>query len=192
VVLPDDCLRGPAGEGPGIQRTLAFDADGELVVSGVDVEDGLVVVEAETMHNVLDDAGYEAFYALGPPDQFVSNGVSMRADAGYKIPIALDREVELPGRRYEAWMLMPIVSPRLVNGLASFWLEADGRTFADVTPRARSDIAFWDKEPHWQWLPAGRLDGGRTRRIRVTFYKTERAFGGHADLDAMAFVPVPG
>jgi hypothetical protein len=192
AVLPASCSDGPAGDGPGVQRTLGLEADGQLFVSAIDVDDAVVFVEAETMHNALDDIGYEAFYTLGPPDGFVSNGVSMRASAGYKIPIALDREVALPAPRYEAWFLMPTVSPRLAKGLANVLLESDDQTVADFVPHATTAISFWDKEPHWAWLPAGHLDGGGTHKIRVTFYKTKYAFSGNADLDAMAFVPEEG
>ena len=193
VDLPPQCLLGPPDgvetAGPGLQRALGFEANGTLLVTAIEVDDGVVVVEAEAMHNVLDDFGYEAFYTLGPSDAFSSNGVSMRANAGYKIPIALDRDVELPAPRYEAWILTRTLSPRLGNGLANMTLEADGTQFADVRPNSRSGLTFWDKEPHWEWLPAGSLDGGGTRKIRLTFYKTEHAFDGLADLDAIAFVP---
>jgi hypothetical protein len=55
---------------------------------------------------------------------------------------------------------------------------------------SRRPIDFWDRDSHWEWLRAGELEGGGTRRIRVTFYKTKYAFAGNADLDAMAFVPI--
>src|ERR1019366_5141450 len=129
---------GAAGEG--LQRALGFEANGTLLVTAIEVDDGVVVVEAEAMHNVLDDFGYEAFYTLGPSDAFSSNGVSMRANAGYKIPIALDRDVELPAPRYEAWILTRTLSPRLGNGLANMTLEADGTQFADVRPNSRSGL----------------------------------------------------
>jgi hypothetical protein len=189
ALLPPECLRGSEGDGPGIQRSLGLEGEGTLVVSGIEVDNPIVVVEAETMHNVLDDSGYDAFYTMGPPDRFASNGVSMRANAGYKIPVALDREVVLPGPRYEAWILTRTQSRRLADGLAQILLEADGLTFADVEPRARLPLPFWDNDPHWEWLPAGTLDGGGTKKVRVTFHRAEHAFDGAADLDAMAFVP---
>jgi hypothetical protein len=189
ALVSSDCLRGAPGDGPGLARTLGFETGGALRVSGVDVDDAVVVVEAETMHNVLDDAGYEAFYTLGPPGDFASNGVSMRATAGYEIPIALDRDVALPLPRYQTWILTRTISDRLGSTLAKVRLAVDGQTFADIAPHARSPIPFWDKELHWEWLPAGPCEGGGTKKVRVTFYKTKQATDGRADLDAMAFVP---
>jgi hypothetical protein len=190
ALLPPDCLRGSDGDGPGIQRTVGLEAAATLVVTAIDVDNPVVVVEAESMHNVLDDVGYDAFYTMGSPRQLASNGVSMRANAGYEMPIALDRDVVLPESRYDAWLLTRTLSPRLSGGLAQILLEADGREFADVEPRARLSLRYWDDDPHWQWLPAGQLDGGGTRKVRVTFHRAKHAFDGIADLDAMAFVPV--
>ncbi|HEX3769853.1 MAG TPA: 6-pyruvoyl-tetrahydropterin synthase-related protein [Polyangiaceae bacterium] len=190
VDLPAACGEGPPGEGPGIDRALALEADGTLVASSLDVDDGVVVVEAESMHNALDDSGYEAFYTMGRPNELRSNGVSMKATAGYEIPIALDRDVALPAPRYAAWLLMPTMPARLAKGLANVLLETDGETLADFAPESRHPLEYWGRDATWEWLPAGELDGAGTRRVRVTFYKTKSAFAGTADLDAMAFVPI--
>jgi hypothetical protein len=192
IVIPQDCLAGAAGDGPGIRRTVGFEADGALVVTTLDVDDGVVVVEAETMHNSLDDGGYDAFYALGPADEVASNGVSMRAIVGEGMDITLDRDVALPAPRYDAWVLTRTTSARLGKSLARLVLESDERTFADVDPGRASAWPFWDGDPHWEWLPAGRVEGGGTRKIGVTFRRSSGAFDGQADLDAMAFVPAPG
>jgi hypothetical protein len=198
VILPDTCARGPAGEGPGVSRTLTFEAidtgdgseaPGALVVREIAVDAGIVVVEAESMHNVIDDSGYDAFYVYGPPDQFPSNGVSMVAGARYGKPIALDRDVHLPERAYDMWILTRTVSARLHDSRAHLLVQADGRDIADVDPRTRRGLPFWDDYSHLEWLPVGRVDGLATRRIRVTFHKIPTAFDGLADLDALAFVP---
>jgi hypothetical protein len=187
--VPDACLAGAAGDGPGVQRELVLRADGALTVSHIAVDSGIVFVEAEEMHNVLDDSGYEAFYAYGPPKELASNGVSMVANPTVEQPIALDRDVALPDPSYDAWILTRTVSPRLQNGRAHFLLESDGRTVVDLDPHTRRGVAFWDDDPHPEWLPAGRLDGGGTHRVRVTFYKMKTAFSGLGDLDSLAFVP---
>ena len=192
ALLGGDCVIGPPGEGPGVTRELELHAEGELTVRQVIVDSGIVFVEAEQMHNVLDDSGYEAFYAYGPPDQFSSNGVSMVAQTTLEKPIALDRDVPLPERAYDVWLLTRTVSSRLANGRAHFLIESDGHEMADVDPQTRHDIPFWDDNPHHEWLPAGRVDGGGTRLIRVTFYKVKTAFAGLGELDALAFAPSTG
>jgi hypothetical protein len=184
------CVGGPSGEGPGVTRELELHADGALTVSALEVDSGMVFVEAEQMHNVLDDGGYEAFYTYGPPDQLSSNGVSMVARAPLERPIALDREVSLPDPAYELWILTRTVSSRLENGRAHYFIESDGHTIADVDPHTRRNIAFWDDDPHHEWISAGRLEGRGDHRIRVTFYKIKRGFDGLGDLDAIAFAPV--
>jgi len=187
--VPDGCLSGAPGDGPGVQRELELRAGGALTVEQIAVDSGIVFVEAEQMHNVLDDSGYEAFYAYGPPKELASNGVSMVANPTVEEPIALDREVALPDALYDAWILTRTVSPRLENGRAHFLLESDGVTISDVDPRTRRGISFWDDDPHAEWLPAGHLSGRGTHRLRVTFYKMKTAFSGLGDLDALAFVP---
>jgi hypothetical protein len=189
TALPDACVDGPPGDGPGVSRTLAFEANGELTVTGIDVDAGIVVVEAESMHNVLDDYGFEAFYNIGSPKLYPSNGVSMSARAGYEVDIALDRAVPLPAAAYDAWVLTRTAPRRLGNGFAQIRLEADGHTFSDAAPCSRSSLPFWLDDPEWEWLPSGRIDGAATRKIRMTFHKAERAFDGIADVDALAFVP---
>ncbi len=190
MLLGKDCLVGSRGDGPGITRELELHAGAALAVHQILVDSGMLYVEAEQMRNVLDDSGYDAFYAYGPPDQLASNGVSMVARTTLEKPIALDRNVPLPERAYEVWLLTRTVSPRLENGRAHFLIESDGTTVADVDPVAHRDISFWDDDSHQEWIPAGRLDGGGTRLVRVTFYKVKTAFDGLGDLDAIAFAPV--
>jgi hypothetical protein len=98
--------------------------------------------------------------------------------------------VPLPERAYDVWLLTRTVSPRLENGRAHFLVESDGTIVADVDPVTRRNISFWDDDSHQEWIPAGRLDGGGTRLVRVTFYKVKTAFDGLGDLDAIAFAPV--
>ncbi|MGH7293869.1 MAG: hypothetical protein ACRELB_02995, partial [Polyangiaceae bacterium] len=189
VAVPDGCTAGDPGEGPGVTRDVRILAPGTVRVTSVALDTATVFVEAEQMHNVLDDSGYEAFYTYGPPDQLSSNGVSMVAHTTYEKPIALDRVVELPAPRYEVWLLTRTVSSRLANGRAHFLVESDGRTVADLDPITRQDLPFWDDDPHQEWLDAGPTDGGGKHRVRLTFYKLKKEFDGLGDLDAMAFVP---
>ena len=190
AAIPPECLD-PPGDGPGIQRTLGFEVDGSLVATAIDVEDGVVVVEAETMHNSMDDSGYEAFYALGPADELPSNGVSMRVHAGADAGITLDRDVALPSSRYDAWVLTRTLSARLGRELAHLELQSDAAIFAEVDTGSRS-LTSWDSHPRCEWLPAGHVAGGGSRKISVTFRRAENAVDGLGDLDAMAFVPTPG
>jgi hypothetical protein len=189
AALPGDCTQGAPGPGPGVTRDLQLLSPGQLRVHGITVDSGTVFVEAEQMHNVLDDSGYEAFYGYGPPDQLSSNGVSMVAHTSYEKPIALDREVELPWRRYEVWVLTRTVSSRLANGRAHFLIESDGQLVADMDSHTRQDLPFWDDDPHLEWIDAGPTAGGGKHRVRFTFYKLKIEFDGLGDLDAMAFVP---
>jgi hypothetical protein len=191
TLVPQDCLESPGDDGPGIRRTLGFEADGDLVVTTIDVDDGVVVVEAESMHNSMDDSGYEAFYTLGPADELASNGVSMQVHAADRRGITLDRDVALPAARYDVWVLTRAISPNVGKALARLALQSDGRTFSEIDPKSRS-LSSWDSNPRWEWLPAGRVDGGGTRKIGVTFQRVKGAADGLGDLDAMAFVPAPG
>jgi hypothetical protein len=190
--VPDTCLSGPRGEGPGIERNMEFEAGPPLTVTDIDVQSDIVLFEAEAMHNVVDDGGYDAFYSFGPPDLYASNGVSMVANAGYDKPIALDREVSLPAGDFELWLLTRTVSARLQKGRAHFLVEADAQTVADLDVHTRRDLPFWDDKPHSEWLPAGHVQGGGRRTIRVSFYKAEGAFDAVGDLDAVALVPTGG
>jgi hypothetical protein len=190
VAVPRTCLESTGGAGPGIQRTLGFEADGDLVVTTIDVDDGVVVVEAETMHNSMEDSGYEAFYALGPADELASNGVAMRPQAA-GLDITLDRDVELPAARYDVWILARATSPHLGRQLARLELQSDDATFAEVFPKSVS-LSSWASDPKLEWLPAGHVEGGGTRRIGVTFRKAPGASEGLGDLDALAFVPTTG
>lgn len=189
--LPAPCAAGGSpGTSPGVTRAMQLLSPEPLTVTSIAVPSGIQMVEAEQMRNVLDDGGYDAFMAYGPPKMFASHGVSMVAIAPLEMPIALDREVSLPLPEYDVWLLTRTVSPRLHNGRAHFLVESDGREVADVDPRTRDAVPFWDDDPHPEWLPAGRVAGGGSRLIRVTFYKVKTAFNGLGDLDAMAFVPV--
>jgi hypothetical protein len=190
VTLPSACVAGVPGDGPGVTRDLALSARGTVTVQQIAVDSGIVYLEAEQMHNVLDDGGYEAFYAYGPVDQFSSNGVSMVARAPYRTPIALDRSVTLSGEYYQVWLLTRTVSPRLENGRAHFLVESDGLTIGHLDGHTRRPLAFWDDDPHHEWLPAGSMHGAGTRRVRVTFFKVKIAFDALGELDALAFVPV--
>jgi hypothetical protein len=191
IAVPRSCLDSPGGEGPGIRRTLGFEVDGDLAVAAIDVDDGVVVVEAETMHNSMDDSGYEAFYTLGPADELASNGVSMKAHAGDGRGITLDRDVALPAARYDVWVLTRAISPHLGKELARLALQSDEESVAEVDPKSPS-LTSWGTDPRWEWLPAGRVRGGGTRRIGVTFRRLTSASDGLGDLDAMAFVPTTG
>jgi hypothetical protein len=190
VTLPAACVAGPPGDGPGVTRRLLLSARGTLTVQQIAVDSGIVYLEAEQMHNVLDDGGYEAFYAYGPVDQFSSNGVSMVARAPYRTPIALDVNMTLPGDNYEVWLLTRTVSSRLENGRAHFLVESDGLTIAHLNGHTRRPLPYWDDDPHHEWLPAGTMRGAGTRRVRVTFFKVKTAFDALGELDALAFVPV--
>jgi hypothetical protein len=188
--LADECVSGLPGEGPGVTREMEIHAAGTLEVQQILVDTGMVFVEAEQMHNVLDDGGYEAFYTYGPVDQFSSNGVSMVARPTLERPIALDREIALPEQAYDMWILTRSVSSRLENGRAHFLVESDGRKIADLDTRTRHYLPFWDNDAHLEWMGVGRVEGGASRRVRVTFHRVKTAFDGLGDLDALAFAPL--
>ncbi len=190
AAVPPECLE-PPGDGPGIQRTLGVEADGSLDATAIEVDDGVVIVEAETMHNSMDDSGYEAFYAMGPADELASNGVSMRAHAGGAAGITLDRDVALPSSRYDVWVLTRTLSAHMGRALARLELQSDATVFAEIDPGSRPSTS-WDANPRWEWVPAGHVAGGGNRKIGVTFRRVENAVDGLGDLDAMAFVPAPG
>ncbi len=185
VVLPEGCARGGARGGPGLSRTLSFETRGTLVASAIEVNSGIVVVEGESMHNALDDGGYDALYTYGPPDEFPSNGVFFRARVAYGMPIALDRDVELPSPRYDVWVLGRVAP----GDAARIRIEMEGRLVGDTDLSAGADPAASNDRSRWRWLPVGRAEGGGVRRLRATLHTSEPRSFGTADVDALAFVP---
>jgi len=188
VELPPACVRDGAVDGPGVPRDLVLHAPGPLTVSAITLRDDVVIVEGEQMHNVLDDGGYEAFYTYGPPDQPASNGVAMVPHRTLDGPVALDRRIDLPRATYEVWLLTHTVSERLHPGRSRLLVESDGIAVADVDPRPRTQLPFWDDRLHVEWVRAGRLTGGGKHLVRVTLHGD----GTMGDLDTLAFVPVGG
>jgi hypothetical protein len=188
VELPDECVRGGAVDGPGVPRDLVLHATGPIAVSAITLQDDVVLVEAEQMHNVLDDGGYEAFYTYGPADQPASNGVAMVPHRSLDGPVGLDRTIDLPHETYDLWLLTHTVSERQRPGRAHLLVESDGFPVADLEPHARSPVPFWDDRLHVEWVHAGRLAGGGKRLVRVTLHGN----GTMGDLDTLAFVPVAG
>jgi len=188
VELPAECARGGVVDGPGVPLDLVLHATGPLDVSGITLKDDVVLVEAEQMHNVLDDGGYEAFYTYGPAEEPASNGVAMVPHRTLDGAVGLDRRIDLPHATYELWLLTHTASERLRPGRSRLLVQSDGVAVADVEPRPRSEPPFWDDRLHVEWVRAGRLAGGGQRLVRVTLHGD----GTMGDLDALAFVPVDG
>jgi hypothetical protein len=186
VELPAACVRDGEVEGPGVPRDLVLRALGPLTVTEIAVQDDVVIVEGEQLHNALDDGGYEAFYTYGPADQPASNGVAMVPHRTLDGPVALDRRIDLPDASYEVWLLTHTVSERLRPGRSRLLVESDGIVVADVDPRPRTPLPFWDDRLHVEWVRAGRLSGGARRLVRVTLHGD----GTMGDLDTLAFVPI--
>jgi hypothetical protein len=188
VELPAACVQGGVVQGPGVLRDVVLHASAPIAVSALTLLHDVVLVEGEQMHNVVDDGGYEAFYTYGPPEEPASNGVEMKPLGTLDGPVALDRRVDLPHATYDVWLLTHTVSERLHPGRSRLLVESDGVVVADVDPRPRTPLEFWDDRLHVEWVRAGRLAGGGKRLVRVTLHGD----GTMGDLDAMAFVPVDG
>jgi hypothetical protein len=188
VELPASCVGDGAVEGPGVPRDLVLHAAGPLTVSAITLQDDVVLVEGEQMHNVLDDGGYELFYRYGPAEQPASNGVTMEPHRALDGPVAVDRAVDLPHASYDVWLLTHTASELRHAGRSRLLVESDGVAVADVDPRPRSPLPFWDDRLHVEWVRAGTLSGGGRRLVRVTLHGD----GTTGDLDALAFVPVAG
>lgn len=186
VVLPRACVAGGRVEGPGVPRDVVLHASSPLTVSAVTLEDDVVLVEGEQMHNVLGDGGYELFYRTGPAEQPASNGVAMVALWPLDGPVAVDREIDLPHPSYDVWLLTHTVSDLRRPGRSRLLVESDGAPVADVEPRPKTPLAFGDDRLHIAWVRAGRLSGGGKRRVRVTLHDD----GTMGDFDTLAFVPV--
>ena len=158
------------------------------MVSALTLQNDVVLIEGEQLHNVLDDGGYEAFYTYAAADQLASNGVTMVPHRPLDGPVAMDRRIDLPRPRYEVWLLTHTVSERWQKGRSHLLVESDGLTVADVDPRPRTPLPVWDDRLHVEWVRAGRLSGGSRRLVRVTMHGD----GTMGDLDTLAFVPVDG
>ncbi len=126
VDLPATCARDGVVDGPGVPRDLVIHAPGPLTVSAITVQDDVVLVEGEQMHNVLDDGGYELFYRYGPAEHPASNGVTMVPHRPLDGPVAVDRTVDLPRPSYDAWLLTHTVSERLHPQRSRLLVESDG------------------------------------------------------------------
>lgn len=183
--LPAACVAGGAVDGPGVPRALVLDAAG-ATVRAIVVQSDVVLVEAEQLHNALDDGGYEAFYTYGPAEEPASNGVTMVPHRSSDTPVALDGRVDLPHAAYDAWLLTHTVSERLHFQRSLLLLESDGAVVADVDPRPRAPLPFWADRPRVEWVRAGRLAGGGRRLVRLTLHGP----GTDGDVDTLAFVPV--
>jgi len=188
VLLPEACVAGGVIDGPGVPRDLVLHVSSPVTVSAITIEDDVVLVESEQMHNVLDDGGYELFYRYGPADQPASNGVTMAPHGPLDGTVALDGVIDLPLPSYDVWLLTHTVSERLRRGRSRFLVESDGTVVADVDPAPRTALPFWDDKLHVEWVRAGRLQGRGRRRLRVTLHDD----GTIGDLDTLAFVPVAG
>ena len=131
VELAAACVRDGVVDGPGIPRDVVVHAPGTLTVSGIAVDDGVVLVEAEQLHNCMDDGGYDAFYTYGPAERPASNGVAMVPHRTLDGPVALDRRIDLPLPAYEVWLLTHTVSSactRAARGCSSSPTGSRSRT----------------------------------------------------------------
>jgi hypothetical protein len=188
TLLPPACSDGDRDEfAPGVTRAVRIETAGTFIGVGADVDAGLVVVEAESMHNVLDDSSFDAFYALGPPDQLASNGVSVIATPEVNVPIAIAQRVPLPAPRYEAWIRTRAMSERFSLNRGHLHLVSDGVAVGDASSLAL--LPFWEDKVYWGWVRVGNVVGGKTRTIRITFYRPPDVFSALTDLDSIVFVP---
>lgn len=194
VDVSETCrLVGTPTEGPGRALDLAVHSAVALHVVSISVRDRSLVVQAESMHNVFDDSGFEALVVVSHPRTFPENGFAaapMDPTNDRASSVALERTLALPPGRWDAWALLT-VAPRAHDDLrARFALRFGDRDVGafdgvadDVTGAMIADATYF------RWVRLGVLEGGARSTLRLSFEKKNGAHGTFGEVDALAFTP---
>lgn len=188
VTLPPECLTGDVGgELPGVTRQVRIHSDVPLDITTMTADTGITIVEAESLRNVVDDGGGEAFYGLGPLKAPASNGVVMIGGSRQGETVDLSGRMPTRHGRFEVWILMRTLHARFLGTRAevSLWLD-DERVGGTRGPSRRSRD-FWDLDQVFEWFRLGEAEVGDRPVVKL---KIGDGYKGDADVDAMAFSPM--
>lgn len=191
IRLPPECAADDgAGELPGVTRDIRVGAREHLEVTAVAAETGITVVEAESLKNVVNDSGYEAFYGLGTVDGPPSNGLVMEASTRYERPVELEGEVPMSRGRVAVWILSRTFHPRFQTTRAELSVWIDGESVGAWQGAPRRPHTYWEHETVFEWIPLGEADVTDLVNIKLRIAKLKGTVAGLADVDALAFVPM--
>jgi hypothetical protein len=189
IVVPEQCVaeRG-LGSLPGVVRDIRIAAASPIVVTNAVVQTSITVVEAESLRNVVDDGGYEAFYGGSSVEARPSNGVVMMTDARLEKPVNLAGRVELPEGRVEVWLLVRTLHPRFLSTRANVSVSIGWHTVGSTRGQPQRVRDFWERDTTFEWVRLGETDVGHTADVEIEMAKVKGAVAGLAEVDALAFV----
>ncbi len=191
--LPASCADGaaqPRDAHPGVLRDLRIEGLGDGAVSKIEVLTNIAYVEAESLRNVVDDGGYDAFYTMGALEYFPSNGVSMTGSARFARPIDLRREVTLPAGVYDAWGLVRAVHPRFRNTRAVLSLAFAKSAVGTIDGTSSGESEFWDTLVRFEWERFGEFrSDGSEHLLQLSLKKRPNSTSAFGDIDVLAFAP---
>lgn len=192
LTLPPACLEGgERGESPGRSRYASFTGLTGAEITALEVDAGVRYVEAESLVNVYDDGGSEAFYAITAIEHVAMNGIVMYANAEKDKPVALRNRFDFAPGRYTVWLLTRTLHPRFKSTRAEVSIEVDGVLVGSVDGAARKPRDFWERDVIFEWIEVGVAEVKARSLVELTLKKRSGAVAGLADLDALAFVPSP-
>jgi hypothetical protein len=187
--IPAPCLLGERmPHSPGVARELGIHVEGQLSLRRIEVQSGIIYLEAESFRNVLDDDGDDASYALGAVEYPPSNGATMSAEPQHGRSVIVRRELSPAAGTYSAWVLLRSVNPRLGPTRGTIGLLVDGQSLgvADGTDGA---IPFWESHVYFDWERLGLVRlAAREHRLELSFGNPRKGYAG-IEVDELALVP---
>lgn len=191
ISLPPECTSGePVGDLPGITRDVRITATPAVDVISVSANTGIAVVEAESLRNVVDDGGYEAFYSYTAIEALPSNGIVMTADTRTDKPVELEGRKATPSGRVEVWVLTRTLHQRFYNTRAELTVSLDGAPVGSTRGGARKPRDYWERDTIFEWIRLGEAEVGEMADVKLRLAKKKGTVAGLADVDAIAIVPM--
>ncbi len=190
IVVPSECTAGDdPGVLPGVARDVRLASPEALVVTSVTAKTGIAFVEAESLSNVVDDGGYEAFYGFSAIESWPSNGIVMMADTRLDKPVELMGKVKLPRGRVDVWLLTRTLHPRFHNTRADVSVWLDGERVGSSRGEAQRARDYWERDTIFEWVRIGEANVGDVAQLKLRMAKVKGTVAGLAEVDAVAFVP---
>src|SRR5262249_11116555 len=151
IAVEEACRRRGEGQG-GPGRSLDVRIEAALHVNRLRIVDRAVFVQAESLHNVSSDSGYQAFTWVAHPRTTPQNAFTMipfQTNAPRDTPITIAGSVRLAGGEWDAWVLSD-VGPREHDHLRGRLVMSVDGTDAGAFDAVADDItvAMMEVEPH--------------------------------------------
>lgn len=191
IQLPPKCMSGElAGDLPGITRDIRIHASAPIDVTSVSANNGISLVETESLRNVVDDGGYEAFYSYSAIEALPSNGIVMVADTRTNKPVDLEGRKPTPSGRVEVWLLTRTLHRRFHNTRAELTVSLNGTPIGSTRGEPRKARDYWERDTIFEWIRIGEANVGSVADIKLRLAKKKGSVAGLADVDALAIVPM--